>query len=591
MTPNFEIFIENNKDIQAVISFGSSGNIRSDKYSDVDLVLFTSSPSKYINENDSQWTADLGNVLSRVVFRDLVNYVEVNKLVMETGPALDLLIIDIAVFTKMVEYRQTGDTLNLPAQLLKLTDTYTYRIHYQLKRGYKMVFDASDVQRTIDLMFKYEGGNEDRNLILNENTFESQYNRFWQTCYKVNTWLICDETQYAMITLDNILKRNLILVLQWQTLLEKNDKSYDVFYDGAKLKEWCDPAIVKDLFNIFSYNSKQEIRKAVLHTMRLYINFSHRVAASKGYTINQPLEKEVLHAFSQEQFLGTNTTLNKVVGHLNSIAGDRNDIHAILFTTHELCYKDSLTLEIDCFLITSEPDQYAEKDIWYKYFDHIFCLSRSGDGFGAIIHLLFKDGFCLNVTLIDSLDVEKCNTYFHRAFYQALHKGYKLIYAKQGVSERIQSILHDYTGQSGIVDEKNFYANYNRFWQTTNKMAAKMVRKDFYYTILEMDNLMKSQVVRMLEWYTAIHDHSADIYPNAKKMHLWCDPVLYQELSHSFPHSGMNEMLQSIILTMNLYRKISSDVAAASDFSLNDKLEQKIYDTVMEISCAFSGVS
>ena len=132
------------------------------------------------------------------------------------------------------------------------------------------------------------------------------------------------------------------------------------------------------------------------------------------------------------------------------------------------------------------------------------------------------------------------------------------------------------------VDIKRFYNNYKRFWHTANKMTAKLMRKDFYYAIIVLDNSMKNQLVKMMEWYSAAHHPAEEIYSQAKKIQQWSDPEFNNRLMHTFPHSDITTMFRSLVSTVELYREISHQVASIREFTLNEELENKICEIILE---------
>lgn len=584
MNDRFQIFGKKNDDIKSIISFGSASVTNNDKYSDLDLIIFTSDPLKYTDEVNFEWVNDLGAVISRLVVKDIVDHMKVNKLIMKDGPPLDLLIVDVEEFVKVKNYLLADKPVQMPEKMIRLIDNYIYDFHYYLKRGYSICFDTINIQQTIALVFEHETGNEDKDLILNEERFNQHWNQFWLNCYKMNTWLICNEIGYAIIMVDNILKRNLIQLIQWYTLLEKNDRNFDVFYYGAKLKQWCDPEIYQELYHVFPHDSEEEVRSAVLLTMKLYMKFSNHIALKKEFNPNRLLEEKVYHAFIDKQFMEMVTDIKDVTIPLYELSALEDDIDAILIPDDQLCGNNGSPLETDCFLITENYYKYTNHDVWHKQFKDIFSLSNSRGAFGLVINILLKNGFCININLINSLHFKKNDHHFQQNLYEALNKGFKLIHAKEEISETISCLMRDARDHSLTekVDIKRFYNNYKRFWHTANKMTAKLMRKDFYYAIIVLDNSMKNQLVKMMEWYSAAHHPAEEIYSQAKKIQQWSDPEFNNRLMHTFPHSDITTMFRSLVSTVELYREISHQVASIREFTLNEELENKICEIILE---------
>ena len=77
--------VEKNKDIRALVYIGSYSQESFDNYSDIDLLLFTDNPSRYMHWDHAEWAAPLGKVISRRIFPDRGDGVDKNKIVLDNG--------------------------------------------------------------------------------------------------------------------------------------------------------------------------------------------------------------------------------------------------------------------------------------------------------------------------------------------------------------------------------------------------------------------------------------------------------------------------------------------------------------------------
>src|SRR5688572_7414667 len=100
----FRELARQNGDIQAVVSFGSSNSQKQDKYSDLDLFLFSTDPKKYMDESDNAWLDGFGEVLSRVIVKDVVDNILLNRIIMKNELCLDIVVVNAAEFKKGAYY-------------------------------------------------------------------------------------------------------------------------------------------------------------------------------------------------------------------------------------------------------------------------------------------------------------------------------------------------------------------------------------------------------------------------------------------------------------------------------------------------------
>jgi predicted nucleotidyltransferase len=603
----FKAYARQHEDVSAIISFGSSSRTSQDEYSDLDLFIFTTQPQKYLDPQKGEWLASIGQVLSRVVVKDAVENILLNKIMMQDGFCVDVIVVDIAEFRKGKYYfllKKYGLHTIFPKGMRAAIDANIYQFHYFLKRGYTIVYDKVNIQKMVDVVFdQYHGKKDDENIITAEK-FQQNYNRFLQTCYKMNVKLLRNDFFYAIIRLDNVLKHSLIRFIEWRILI---DKEIDVYYRGAKLKQWCEPSIVKSLYNIFPHSSTNEIRAAILNTMEVYLDTAYVLAAKYGYPLNKKLEEKVFTFLRQgetQKQRGAGNRAAEVARVFRSIAQKDEKIQAVVSFGSSAIKKNDAFADLDLYLFTTEPEQYFKKETWTKYFSDILSMFvRTGDG-ERLAMLMFEDGFCADIIVVNSRRFVKAKKYFWlkknnlagvlpgrakrgiekvmNTFHDSLKRGYEVLHDKVGIAKIIAQLFNHFHNKpvADTLTSQAFHRNYHQFWQTSYKMMIKLKREDFYYAIIVLDNLLKGYLMNMIEWQTQLRHPERDTFYNGSKIHQWCEEDLVKELWHCFPHKSITDMRLAMQRTMDVYKSVSHAVAARKGFELNAELEEMVYDFV-----------
>lgn len=296
-------FARSSKDIYGIISFGSSNRKANDKYSDLDIFLFTSNPEKYLkDEHNGLLTGYLGEILSRVVEKESIDHVGFIKLILKNGFCLDINTVNIGEFSKTRYYlflKKHNLSGILPNRIINYIDTNIYSFHYILKRGYSILYDSMNLKQIVDSIFelyKQDTHEEELNL-LDHKRFYKNYHQFWQVCYRFHLKLDVLDLLYAKLMLDHVIKVNLIQMVNWHTLLFQEEEK-DIFYYGAKMNSWCEETIIERLYEVFPHSNIEEMKRSILNTIKLYQQLSHEISIKKNYQIIDTLENFVIQKYT-----------------------------------------------------------------------------------------------------------------------------------------------------------------------------------------------------------------------------------------------------------------------------------------------------
>ena len=604
-----KLFANKSNDVDAMISFGSSNRKNQDEYSDLDLFLFTTSPQKYLNEENDKWLVEyFGPILSRAVVKDPIDNVLFNRIIMKDGFSLDIITINVIEFKKAKYYlylKKYKLHKLIPSKIRKVIEDNLYIFHYFLKRGNSILYDNINIYKLLKLIFKSYNGEEEKNILTTEK-FQQNHNQFWQTCYKIHQRLYSNDFYYAIVFLDNIIKKNLIQIINWYTLLNNKDKNIDVFYNGAKINEWCDPYIVENLYAIFLHTDIDKMRASVLNTIDIYQRISYSIASKNGITCNKKLETAVLELIKNtepEELKNISHKRNIIIDLIKSVAENNSDIKAIVsFVDPDINKKDQSS-NITICLLTTKPKKYLEQEWWLKQLKNIISSFIYKGISESTVSLMLEDGIYVNIIILNSQIFKKITRFFwlkkHKLdkflfsrakkatqnninkFYNSFKKDCKVLHDTIGVQGTIKQILINtqISNDDHVLDNKKFNRNYNQFWQTSYKMIIKLIRKDFYYAIIVTDNVIKKQLMQMIEWYMLMNNDK-NVFKNGVEVTKWCDPKIVKELFLIFPHTSIIEMQKSILKTLDIYKKLSHIIAQRHNYEVNEEFESFIYNFI-----------
>lgn len=290
-----------NDDICSIVSFGSLHNCNTstvDEFSDLDLFIFTKDPNKYLDQNKFDWLKSFGKPISVLVINNPIEKNMINRTMLEDYFSLDIIPISykkfnmVRIFFGLKKLKLHKLIKNHTTIEHELKTFYTY-----LDRGYSILYDSKDITSLIHKIEQTYKGTSVENSI-NENDFQQVYNEFWQTSYKFLGKIIRDEIYYGIIRLDNVLKRSLVKMIEWEAHFYYK-KEEDTFFDGKKISQWTEKSTMDALTETtFGFDQRSNIT-ALYNHINLFKKASTSVSGVTNYPINSVLEEKVSNKINE----------------------------------------------------------------------------------------------------------------------------------------------------------------------------------------------------------------------------------------------------------------------------------------------------
>lgn len=291
------------RSILGIVSCGSFSRGDIDKYSDIDLYIFTDSIVDFTDENSNDWLNVLGEVLSMRIFKDRQEGVDKIKLIVVGGLMFDLTIVSSKKF------RIVGSYLNLvswglnrliPESVSRLMESNINTFYETIRRGYEIHVDKIGISRILGKAVKYtESKRKSKSgLSLTKKQFENTYNLFWQSCYTASVKLIRGDFFYVVLVYDHYLKQELIKMIEWREVISQGDH-LDFYYNGYKILSWGGVYLYDSLRSTLMSNDPVEMQRSLLNMIEIYQEYSEPVCQIFGFERNIRFEQFVV-TFIQE---------------------------------------------------------------------------------------------------------------------------------------------------------------------------------------------------------------------------------------------------------------------------------------------------
>lgn len=288
---NLKIWAENEVDIKSVIIIGSSVRKlqKSDKYSDIDFIIFTNNPFKY--EKSFTWIDEIHKSVSFHNGFEMSKGTFVKRIFFENEVAVDITFLNsrslsaIHTFTRLTEKAKYLLKI-LGSNKIKVIEKQVFSFTYYLHRGYHFILDKNGSEQKVKKIISQYGYKTEYSFELKD--FEIVINRFWQNAYRMAYKIKRKELFTAKLEIEPEMKHDLLNIIEIYTK-HMNGDDFETWHKGKFIEKWADPVIVEKLKAIYGEYNIESTWKSLKSTIDLFIHISELLYnTDKFHTITKP---------------------------------------------------------------------------------------------------------------------------------------------------------------------------------------------------------------------------------------------------------------------------------------------------------------
>lgn len=266
--------------------------------------------------------------------------------------------------------------------------------------------------------------------------------------------------------------------------------------------------------------------------------------------------------------------------------------------------------DIDLYVFTKAPQKYMnrENDSWISHLGTV--ISRrvfrdSGEGVDKN-KIILDNGLMYDVTIVNMSRFNMIKHYFTLKkykitgllpkfvkrslegniikFYSTIQRGYKVHRDQINLEKTLIDAINFSEAKTAVLTEKQFFNRYNFFWQSCYTASVKLIRDEFYYTLLVYDYHLKKELIWMIEQKCLHEDPNKDVFYNGQKIKQWEGEVIYRKLYDTLFKDDIISMQNALIRTAKIYQEYSGIVAAQNGFTLNPEFEKFILNFIENVA-------
>ena len=269
---------------------------------------------------------------------------------------------------------------------------------------------------------------------------------------------------------------------------------------------------------------------------------------------------------------------DELLGRIVAWADRQPDIRALIMTgsrAREDGSADELT-DYDLEVFTTAQATYESDSGWIGELGKVWvCLQlpvREEDGYLMRL-VVFEGGLKVDFgiapveVLADTVAGRQLNDLYER--------GYRVLLDKDGLAAQL--VDPAYEGPLRLPPaEEEFWAAVEEFWFEAFHIPRLLQRNDLWVVKLR-DWTMKQRLLEMIEWHaTATKGAQHDVWHIGKRMAEWTEPEVWRRLHSTFGHFDGADSLGALHATVELYRDLATETAAAFGFVYPDELDRAV---------------
>ena len=235
--------------------------------------------------------------------------------------------------------------------------------------------------------------------------------------------------------------------------------------------------------------------------------------------------------------------------------------------------------DLDLLVFARNPDQFIRSAEWTTGIAPAWLtfVERAGDGKTWERRTLYEDGLDVDVVLNP---VEWLDGILQQGIPpdvgDIIQRGVKVLVDKDGKLGQILKLPLPAKTLFQKPAQQEFTNAVSDFWYHTVWSVKHLRRGELWWAKSCVDMYLKGLPLRMLEWHArATRGTGLDTWLRGRFLKEWADPRAVEHLSKAFAHYEEDDIARALQATMDLFRWLEGEAAAAWGYSIPFKGEQE----------------
>jgi aminoglycoside 6-adenylyltransferase len=247
--------------------------------------------------------------------------------------------------------------------------------------------------------------------------------------------------------------------------------------------------------------------------------------------------------------------------------------------------------DLDVLVFAHHVDQFIQSSEWVASLAPVWLtfVERTGDGQSWERRTLFSGGLDVDVAFNPAEWLDGMQQGIPPAMADVIRRGVKILVDKDGNLAQIMSMPLPEASLFEKPSEPTFINATSDFWYHTLWSVKHFRRGELWWGKSCVDMYLKGLLQQMLEWHAhAIKGERYDTWLRGRFLEEWADPRAVEQLGSMFAHYEPGDIAQALRRTMDLYRWLEDETAAAWGYIPNRAGERHAAQMTLDLLSVYS---
>lgn len=243
--------------------------------------------------------------------------------------------------------------------------------------------------------------------------------------------------------------------------------------------------------------------------------------------------------------------------------------------------------DLDIVMIVDNPDPFLQSNQWLEQIGcfHISFIENTIGG-AKERRILFDDALDVDFVILSKSQLENA---VKSGEVDILKSGYRILIDKIDL-EHTLSPLSVENSLYTLLSEHEFSNVVNDFWYHAVWTAKKLMRGELWTAKSCVDNYMMWKLLTIIECHAhAFNGLKYNTWHNGRFIEEWAEDWIIQKLSDCYAHYERNDIKNSLLATMDLFRSIAVVIAEKLDYKYPAEADNYSTDWVLKALSAEKG--
>jgi aminoglycoside 6-adenylyltransferase len=273
-------------------------------------------------------------------------------------------------------------------------------------------------------------------------------------------------------------------------------------------------------------------------------------------------------------------TYDDLTERITAWAASTSDVRAafVLGSRARLDHPADEWSDLDVLVFAHNLEQFIQSSAWATAIAPTWLtfVERTGDGQSWERRTLYAGGLDVDIAFNPPEWLDSMLHNMPPAYVDIIRRGVRVLVDKDGRLSQILSLPLPEISMFKKPTGQEFTNATSNFWYHTLWSARHLRRGELWWAKSCVDMHLKGLLQGMLEWHArAKKGEQFDTWLRGRFLEEWADPRAVIQLSGTFAHYDAGDIASALLATMDLFRWLEDETAAAWGYSLQDEGEQQ----------------